>query len=588
MPKIHLLDSQLANQIAAGEVIERPAAVVKELIENSLDAGARSIEITLEKSGTQLIRVRDDGEGIDKEDLPLTVQRHATSKIQSLNDLEQITTLGFRGEALASMLSVSRLTLNSRAATAPMGWCIRGEGEIFNAAEPIAHPQGTTIEIRDLFFNTPARRRFLRSEKTELLQIEETIKRIALSHFAVEFKLIQQQKLIWHLPQAHTQIEREQRVAIICGNTFIENAIWIDAAATGLKLSGWISLPTFSRSQGDLQYFYVNERVVRDKILLHAVREAYHDVLYNDRHPALVLYLNVEPQSVDVNVHPTKHEVRFRDSRLVHDFVLRSIQEALCEIRPDHSHLAPTKPKINYPNTAPQKNLSLQIREQVTAYQQMHEVASAIVPEAVTISDKKLDVPSEHPLGYALAQLKGIYILAENAQGLVIVDMHAAHERVLYEKIKNEYQQQQLMTQGLLIPVVIDLNEQENFYFEQHAEILQKLGFQFDRIGPKAIALRQVPLFLAKLSIAQFVHDVIADLIIQEKSQRGEELLEHILATMACHGSVRANRLLTISEMNALLRAIETTPHSSQCNHGRPTWTQINLTELDQWFWRGR
>ncbi len=612
--RIHLLDPLLANQIAAGEVIERPASVIKELLENSLDAGARHITIHVERGGVQLLRVRDDGSGIHKDDLPLALSRHATSKIHNLNELEQVSSLGFRGEALASIAAVSRLTLSSHYQGAETGWQIQIEGTGEADLQPVAHPQGTTIEIRDLFFNTPGRRKFLRTEKTEFSHIEEVVKRIALGCLQAGIVLKHNQRTILDLPAAMTQQEHEQRVAKICGESFIEQALAIETEAAGLKLQGWIAKPVFSRSQPDLQYFYVNGRMVRDKVISHAIRQAYHDVMYGDRYPAYVLFLTLSATEVDVNVHPTKHEVRFRESRLVHDFIFKGLHQVLAHTRPG---AAPEPTEQIKQNSLPIKQythsqsshqwqqppLPMQIREQLPLYEALYAKPPAVsTPEpqgsllAATIlsqSDSKITPATSSyndspPLGYALGQLQGIYILAENKQGLVIVDMHAAHERILYEQLKAAYLGGQLKSQGLLLPLSLNLTEKEADYAEQYQPLFQQLGFTMERLGPTGCVIREVPVLLKDVNVIQLVRDVIADLMAQETSNRIQETLEAILATVACRSSAQAHRKLTIAEMNALLRDMEKTDRSGQCNHGRPTFRQFSMQELDKFFLRGR
>jgi DNA mismatch repair protein MutL len=607
MSRIQKLSGALANQISAGEVIERPASVVKELVENSLDAGATKIDLEIDQGGTRLISVRDNGSGIHPDDLILALSRHTTSKIANLDDLEKIVTLGFRGEALASISSVARLVLTTAVADGP-GWQVRTQGiEHELQSSPAAHPLGTTIEVRDLFFNTPARKKFLRSEKTEFAHIDELVKRVALSAFDTHFTLKHNQKLVRQYRAAHSNIEREQRVSSLCGEVFVENALMLESAITGLKLSGWIALPNFSRAQADLQYFYVNGRIVRDKFVSHAVRQAYHDVLYGDRQPAFVLFLEIPPHQIDVNVHPTKHEVRFRESRLVHDFICRSIQDALAHARPGQcevpqatakvstdevsspvatSELVNSTPAVkNYSAYRPQQQtIPFKVREQMTAYHQLHE--NFIAPE--NLNHQPLDETIIPPLGFALAQLRNIFILAENATGLVLVDMHAAHERVLYEKLKKNFSERRLVAQPLLIPLTVKLSEREITALELHDETFQQLGLGVERISQEVVVIRQVPDLLRDSNIEQLLRDVAADLIEYEKSSRMDERIDHWLATMACHAAVRARHKLTIIEMNALLRAMENTEHSGQCNHGRPTWTQFSLAELDRLFLRGQ
>jgi len=631
MPHIQLLSPRLANQIAAGEVVERPASVVKELVENALDAGASRVDIEVEQGGVKLIRVRDDGSGIDEADLPLALSRHATSKILTLDDLEAVGTLGFRGEALASISSVSRLALTSRTEAQEAAARVEVEGRDMDARiSPAAHPVGTTVEVRDLFFNTPARRKFLRTEKTEFNHVEECIRRQALSRFDAGFTLRHNQRVVQSLRPAESEVDKERRIGSLCGQQFIDNAVIIDAEATGLRLWGWVALPTFSRSQADLQYFFVNGRVIRDKLVAHAVRQAYRDVLYNNRHPAFVLYLEVDPATVDVNVHPTKHEVRFRDGRLVHDFIFRTLHRALADVRPD-DHLrgavaqsfgrepeaAVANPAVNsvgmgasLPDRVPpvaggyatgggfgggaasQPQQEWKASDQMAFYQSLNEgggVASrpdhASQPVAVT---PPRDTDEEPPLGYAIAQLHGIYILAQSRAGLIVVDMHAAHERITYERMKHALAEQDLKSQPLLVPLSLAVSQKEAALAETHSEELQHLGLQIERIGPETLAVRQIPALLRGADTEQLVRDVLADLIEHGQSDRVEAVTHELLGTMACHGSVRANRQLTIPEMNSLLRDMEATERSGQCNHGRPTWTLVTLSELDKLFLRGR
>lgn len=608
MSKIHVLSPRLANQIAAGEVVERPASVIKELLENSLDAGASRIEVEIDAGGVNLIRVRDDGCGIDRDDLPLSLSRHATSKITELEDLECVASLGFRGEALASISSVSRLAITSNAsADAGDGWCARSEGRDMSVlVEPAPHPRGTTVEVRDLFFNTPARRKFLRAEKTEFGHIEDTLKKLALSRFDTTFQLKHNGRVVQQLRAAQSELEKERRVATLCGPEFIEHVVAIEHRAGDLRLYGWVALPTFSRSQSDLQYFYVNGRAVRDKLVSHAVRQAYQDVLYHGRHPAYVLYLEIDHANVDVNVHPTKHEVRFRESRSVHDFIFRTLHRALAEVRPQaHVETAATIASEEF--IAPQQFISQQsalqlptrtfapayspttqfasnsfnVREQLNAYRDLYAVDAT--QAAMPAHDAEIP-----PLGYALAQLQGIYILAENALGLVLVDMHAAHERITYERMKTARAGEGVRAQPLLVPRAVAVSTREADCAEQHAAVFVSFGITLERAGPESLLIREVPILLRDANVEQLVRDVLADLLEHGSSARIEECSNEILGTMACHGSVRANRKLNIAEMNALLRDMEETERSGQCNHGRPTWVQLSLSELDKLFLRGR
>jgi len=598
--RIQLLTPQLANQIAAGEVIERPASVVKELLENCFDAGAQTIEIDIDKGGLQRIRLRDDGAGIHKDDLLLALNRHATSKIGSLDDLEQVGSLGFRGEALASISSVARVTLASCLLGETSGWQIQTEGQVADVAPvPVAHPQGTTIEVCDLFYNTPARRKFLRTEQTEFGHIEEVIKRLALSQFGIGMTLRHNKRTLYQLRPAIDDNQRQQRVADICGQAFINSALYIDIEASGLRLWGWMSLPTFSRSQPDLQYFYVNGRMVRDKVVNHAVRQAYKDVLYGSRYPAFVLFLELDANMVDVNAHPTKHEVRFRESRLVHDFLFRSLQKAIAEISPATS-ISPAPTFAKEETYIPiQQTMPLQeIREPAAIYEAIKLPVSIIspLPNPLPQGERGSQAPSPgtpgegwgEGLGYAIAQLHGIYILAENQHGLVLVDMHAAHERITYERFKAAHQADGIKTQALLIPVTITLSEKEINIAEQNNKLFSQAGFILERLSPTTLAVRQIPALLNGCNIEQTIRDVIADLNQHDNSSHIEEKINELFSSLACHSSVRANRRLTVPEMNALLREMERTERSGQCNHGRPTWLQLSMAELDKLFLRGR
>ena len=653
MKRIHLLSPRLANQIAAGEVVERPANIIKELVENSLDAGAQRIEIDVEQGGIKLLRIRDDGHGIPKDDLPLALSRHATSKITTLDDLEAVHSLGFRGEALASISSVSRLTLTSAAVSddqttdleSGQAWQVEVEGrEMAATVKPAAHPKGTTLEVRDLFFNTPARRKFLRTEKTEFNHVDEYFKRLALSRYDVAFSFRHNQKVIHSLRPAIRNIDKEKRVAALLGTKFIDAALHVDAEAAGLGLTGWVGLPTFSRSQADMQYFFVNGRVVRDRLVAHAIKQAYRDVLYHGRQPAFVLYLTVDPALVDVNVHPTKHEVRFRDGRLVHDYLFRTLHKALADVRPDNQ-VAPTSLQGSgvltedtstgaYGLTSPalmansqqpvtgiqagefagQERMSLlpgrdpltgqlqngqpqnnnlnpsNVKEHLNAYQSFAQplnVEERIDPETgeiVTVTVEN-DVP---PLGFAVAQLHGIYILSQTAHGLVVVDMHAAHERITYERLKVAVDNQNVQSQPLLVPITLSVSEREADAAEQFADEFARFGVVLQRAAPESIMIRQIPVILQQAEVERLVTDMLADLMQHGSSDRIQAHRNEILGTMACHGSVRANRKLTLPEMNGLLRDMEDTERSGQCNHGRPTWTQMSMSDLDKLFLRGR
>lgn len=587
MSRILALSPLLANQISAGEVVERPASVVKELIENSLDAGATKIDLEIDQGGVKLIKVRDNGRGIHPEDLGLALNRHATSKIKDLNDLEQIMTLGFRGEALASISAVSRLTLTSAMAK-EQALQVETEGDQqIPKVRPAAHPVGTTVSVRDLFFNTPARKKFLRTEKTEFDHIDEVVKRAALSAFTVDFTLKHNQKLIRQYRAAKSDIEKSQRVASLCGAPFIESALKIESEILGLKLLGWVAPPTFSRAQADLQYFFVNGRIVRDKTVNHAIRHAYHDVMYGDRHPAYVLFLEISPDQVDVNVHPTKHEVRFRESRLVHDFISRSLQNVLAKINVVDSPIAPLMKKEEF--TFVQRPEAIQVIEKVAP---IIKKEPENIPEQIEIY-KQLqavtpEAPVEYPMGFALAQLRNIYILAENTDGLILVDMHAAHERVLYEKLKLSFAEQNILAQPLLIPLTLNFSAREVNTIETHLALFNKIGIELARISEEIIVVRAVPEVIRESDVQALIRDIVSDLMMYEQSDRFHERMESWLGTMACHAAVRAQRRMTIPEMNALLRAMEKTAHSSQCNHGRPTWLKLSLAELDKLFLRGR
>ncbi|KFF50528.1 DNA mismatch repair protein [Gammaproteobacteria bacterium MFB021] len=667
--RIRVLDPRLANQIAAGEVVERPASVVKEIVENAIDAGGRRIEIELESGGTRLIRVRDDGSGIGEEDLPLALSRHATSKIASLDDLEDVASLGFRGEALASISAVSRLELISNAADDPTGgWRVVAEGrEMAPRVTPAPHPRGTSVLVRDLFFNTPARRKFLRTEKTEFGHVEEAFRRLALSRFDIAWLLRHNQKVVHQLPAAaDDQRGHERRIAALLGKRFIDESLHLDLEASGLRLWGWVGLPTHSRAQADQQYFFVNGRVVRDRLVAHAIRQAYRDVLFNGRHPVFVLYLELDPRVVDVNVHPTKHEVRFRDGRLVHDFLFSSLHRALAEVRPNPQGVADADAQApagvdsgeaRQPGGAPpggddaalpawqQQRMPLsgqhersgagsgyaprqdgsprppaqRIREFMAGYHALHpdhestlltprqaedESAGEAAAEgpggsAAALASRERPAPdvatlAAHddtqapPLGYAVAQLHGVYILAQSERGMVIVDMHAAHERIVYERMKQQIHAGALDAQPLLVPVSIAVGAAEAETAEREREAFSRLGVELDAAGPETLLVRQVPALLADADIEPLIRDMLGDLERYGRSDRFETHINQLLGTMACHGSVRANRALTLPEMNALLRDMERTERSGQCNHGRPTWTEMSMAQLDKLFLRGQ
>lgn len=603
--RIRLLPDTLANQIAAGEVVERPASVVKELVENALDAGARRVDIDLEEGGVRLIRVRDDGGGIAAEELALAVQRHATSKIASLEDLEAVATLGFRGEALPSIASVSRFRIASRRTGSEHGHVLEVEGGHLGSTSPAAQSPGTTVEVRDLFFNTPARRKFLRAERTELGHIEEWLRALALARPGIELRLSHNGKAMRRYRGGEDALIADDRLLQTLGEAFTRQAIAIDHEAAGLRLSGWIAQPAYNRPSADQQYLYVNGRAVRDRSVAHAVKLAYADVLYHGRQPAYVLFLDLDPRRVDVNVHPAKHEVRFRDARLIHDFVHRTLKEALAETRAGQVPTGGEQPQDGSMSGAatstgmafdlhalPQSPLGLRVADAPAAYAALYrDVAAAPAWQpagdatAAPVMPEGGDIP---PLGFAIAQLHGIHILAENAEGLVVVDMHAAHERINYEKLKAAFDGEGLRLQPLLVPMPIAVSMREADLVEREGEALHHLGFDVARSGEQSLLLRAVPALLAQGDVEALLRDVLADFLEHGHSPRVAEARDALLSTMACHGSVRANRRLTIPEMNALLREMEATERSAQCNHGRPTWARFSLAEIDRWFLRGR
>ncbi|MGY3039254.1 DNA mismatch repair protein MutL [Rhodanobacter sp. TND4EL1] len=605
MTVIRLLPPELINQIAAGEVIERPSSVVKELVENSLDAGATRIEVDIEAGGARLIRVRDDGVGIHVDELPLAVASHATSKIGSFDDLEHVASMGFRGEALASVSSVSRFALTSRARDQATAFRIEVDGGKLQAARPAQHPPGTSVEVRDLFYNVPARRKFMRAERTEFAHIDDLLKSLALVRGSVEFRLSHNGKPVRIWKAARDQQSQLQRVAEVLGDEFPAQSLRIDHAAAGLHLSGWVGLPTASRAQADSQYFYVNGRLVRDRIVAHAVRQAYADVLFHGRHAVFVLYLELDPVGVDVNVHPAKHEVRFREQRLVHDFLFRTLHEALAQTRAGLGTLPAAEsmplststqayagaPAASYaaawPSASSQSRLGLGTREEPLADYAALLGAASFAPAAPTLLPESVEGEAP-PLGFAIAQLKSIFVLAENAHGMVLVDMHAAHERITYEKLKSGRVGSNLRSQMLLVPLSLAVSAKEAAAAEEHAEALAEWGLELSRSGPATIVVRRIPALLEGADVAQLSRDVLSELAQHGSSRRLQEFENELLSTMACHGSVRAGRRLTIPEMNALLREMEATERSGQCNHGRPTWIQLSLAELDKLFMRGR
>ncbi len=615
--KIKQLDNRLANQIAAGEVVERPASVVKELLENALDAGATVITVDVDEGGVKRICITDNGVGIDGEDLPLALARHATSKIASIDDLEAVATLGFRGEALASIAAVSKLSLTSNTSENPSrGQMARCEGrEMEVTVSPAGHPKGTTLEIRDLFYNTPARRKFLRTERTELARVEEAVKRTALARPDVSFVLSHNGRVLHRLTAGATEHDVQRRVIGICGESFARESVVVDRVAHGLSLRGWVGLPTFSRSQADLQYFFVNGRVVKDKVITHAVRQAYRDVLYGGRHPAYVLFLELDANRVDVNVHPTKNEVRFRDSRSVHGFVFSTLGRALADVRPvDTANQANLDQVAElHPSDGQSRQVSIGLEiprgtdsfsdpasdatpsnetlwqstvfSYESSYRGTNRAGMNLVSSSSGAALRRNDVP---PLGFAIAHLHGTYIVAQNTEGMVLVDAHAAHERITYERLKAARSNASIVSQPLLVPMPITLTNAEMGAYEEFSELFSQLGLVVHAASDDTVFIREIPVILARENAVNLVRDVLGDLAEVGHSDRLSARMDEILATMACHGSVRANRALSIAEMNALLRDMEVTENSGQCNHGRPTWVQLGHDELDKLFLRGR
>ena len=642
MKVIEELDPLVANQIAAGEVVERPASVVKELVENSIDAGATEIVIDIVQGGHELIRIRDNGSGIGEQDLKLALFRHATSKVHDFSDLEAISTLGFRGEALASIAAVSRLRLTSKTRQADSGFVIESnDGLVVDDVAPAAHPIGTTVVVRDLFFNTPARRKFLKTPRTEYQHIETIVQRMALSAFGVAFKLTHNDKLIFHCPVAATEEIKQQRVAELLSSAFMQEVLIIESESAGLRLTGYIALPVFSRHQADMQYCYINGRYIRDRLISHAIKQAYTDVLFGGRHPAYVLFLECDPAIVDVNVHPTKHEVRFRDGRTIHRFIESTIKQALNQVRPEEDqNLVSAAPQSHTPisqgrvalSTAPESShvtsaittsnptadlvantIDVEpvvampcIREQQTMVlksdplpevvleQQASNFTAVIEPDIVGDVNESLQIENSpckdsfNILGTALAQLHEIYILAQNEKGLVLVDMHAAHERILYEKLKNDYKKNSLPLQPLLVPLSLNLTSEEMHCWQEHQDLLSDMGIVATEMGPTLVALRELPACLKNKDIEPLFFQVLADLMCCGASSSVDAYVDVLLGTIACHSAYRARHKLSLEEMNALLRQMEGTPNSGYCNHGRPTWVQYSLKELDKFFLRGQ
>ena len=648
---IHVLPELLINQIAAGEVIERPAAALKELLENSLDAGATDISVQLDGGGIKLLRIRDNGRGIAKDELELALMRHATSKIASLEDLQSVASMGFRGEALASMAAVSQLTLSSRTASDEHGWKIEALDGKLSEPVPANQPHGTTVEMRELYFNTPARRKFLKSEATEFAHCEETFKRIALSRPDVSFSLQHNGRTIWQLttglriqdagPGMQDRNDGGwlrnaalKRVAALLGEEFGKAAVPVARSAANLTLHGLAALPAYSRSNRDAQYFFVNGRFVRDKLASHALRQAYQDILHHQRHPAFVLFLELPPEQVDVNVHPAKSEVRFRESQGVHQFIFHTLQQALstptasepsdspfpqeAASLPDNSGLRRNDGLANFrqpvfqqqriPLGAAQINASYKVWEAQTqdAAPGIRNPESAsgewrVASEQAAKSECKegsektaatdLLPRTTHdspPLGFALAQLAGIYILAQNAQGLIVVDMHAAHERIVYEKLKSSMDAERIATQPLLIPVSFQTDALDVATVEAEQAALKALGFDIAPLSPTTLAIRAMPVLLKQAHAETAAREILHELREYGASRALTERRDELLATLACHGAVRANRILSVPEMNALLREMESTERSGQCNHGRPTWFTLSMNELDKMFMRGQ
>ncbi len=639
--RIQRLPDHLVNQIAAGEVVERPAAALKELLENSIDAGASRVTVDLAEGGIRLIRVNDNGGGIAADDLALALDRHATSKIRSLDDLEHVGTLGFRGEGLASIAAISRLTLTSRPPGAEMAWQVLAQDGALHPPEPAAHAEGTTVEVADVYFNTPARRKFLKSPNTEYAHCEAAFERIALAHPEVEMTLRHNGKVSWRLAR-HTLAER---VGQLLGNDFAAGALSVDAQAAGLTLSGFAGSPTLGKSSRDAQYFFVNGRFVRDKLVNHAVRQAYHDVLHHDRHPSYALFLTLDPAAVDVNVHPTKVEVRFREAQAVHQFIFHAVNKALAASKAGADSPAegaadaldapvasgarapllgsfeppPRRPAssgagggggsgsgLRYDSAPRQSRLPLSVAEHgggsgfyASLFAGVREAEQAAsTPERHTPSQpdappSAASLPARHddalpPLGFALAQLHGVYILAQNADGLVVVDMHAAHERIVYERLKTQFDAQAIVQQPLLLPVAFAADRLETAAAHDHAEALAALGLELAVLGPGQLAVRAAPALLKDADPVPLARAMLQELREHGGSQALTEHRNALLATMACHGAVRANRSLTLPEMNALLRDMEATERSGQCNHGRPTWRALSMKELDGLFMRGQ
>ncbi|WP_040725286.1 DNA mismatch repair endonuclease MutL [Thiomicrorhabdus sp. Kp2] len=634
---IEQLPSYLADQIAAGEVVERPASVVKELLENALDSGATHIDIMIEEGGEKSIVIVDNGSGIPKEELLLAVSRHATSKIKNGTDLACVATLGFRGEALASISSVSRFEIVSRHQDESAAWKLYSEGEgNWSDAQPSAGTIGTRVSVSDLFFNTPARKKFLRAAKTEFSQIDQLVKRVMLSRPNVGFKLVHNQKVVRQVFAVTDETTLQKRLTQLMGSSFVEQSLSIAFETQDIKLSGWVGLPTFNRSQTDMQYIFVNGRIVRDRLLSYAVKQAYADVLYHGRHPAYLIFIEMPHDLVDVNVHPAKYEVRFANGRWVYDFLRRSVREAVAKpvVSETGSGASLNSVGLGYNSSngsaftpynlnrsrfatqdsaiqesmsfqAPSENASSKefvahafqntqggsynanLADVIQQRRQGNGIADLGVAEPIGgyVAEGDTDMPM---LGFAKAQLHGVFILSENQHGLVLVDMHAAHERVVYERFKKQWQNDRLISQPLLVPMALTFEQSQIAVWQEYESLFEKLGFVLEVLGPEQLKVTAVPVLLMKSDIPGLVNDMIADLAVAGQTQQVEERINHILSTMACHGSVRANRQLTIAEMNALLREMEVTERSDQCNHGRPTWVQLSMDQLDSLFMRGQ
>ena len=607
MSSIHLLPDLLINQIAAGEVIERPASALKELLENSLDAGATEIEVQLEGGGVKLLRVRDNGKGIARDELPLALMRHATSKIASLDDLQCVASMGFRGEALASMAAVAQLQLSSRTADDAHGWKVEAGDGRHSAPIPASQPQGTTVELRELYFNTPARRKFLKAEATEFAHCEETFRRIALSRPDVAFSLQHNGRMVWQLPSVpcnlplpeEEQIPLRKRIVTLLGDEFGHAALYVSRNIANLSLRGLAARPAYSRGTRDAQYFFVNGRFVRDKVSSHALRQAYQDILHHQRHAAFVLFLDLPPEQVDVNVHPAKSEVRFRESQGIHQFVFHALQQALSTPITAGEENGPS----SAPDQAARPDSGLR-QNDVSFFSRQQTMPLHVAAQPLAFYDAMFGHPTEerkaqagtgdnlsttgHPLGYALAQLYGVYILAQNAQGLVVVDMHAAHERIVYEKLKTALDAERIAMQPLLIPVTFHAEPLDVATVEANQAALNKLGFDLAPMSPTLLAVRAMPAMLKQAEAETVALEILRELREYGASRALTERRNELLATLACHAAVRANHALSLTEMNALLREMEQTERADQCNHGRPTWFQMSLGELDKMFMRGK